>query len=90
MWLEGKWEEVSSLESEIKRDKTKINISFWSWRKEEEEEEEEEEEDKRKEERRKGKRRSQVWNLSMGVWIRVLGCMKFVYGLGLETPNLIP
>ena len=30
-----------------------------------------------------------VWNLSMGVWIRVLGCMEFVYGLGLETPNLI-
>ena len=41
-WLEGKREEVSSLESEIKRDKTKINISFWSRRKEKEEEEEEE------------------------------------------------
>ena len=64
--------------SEIKKgirsnkDKTNINISFWSWIKIERakmekgevkrKEEEEEEEEKRKEERRKGKRRSQVWN----------------------------
>ena len=59
------------MEGEIKRDKTEINISFWSWRKERantnKREEKRKEEEEEEEDHRYGYMSWVVWNLSMGM-----------------------
>ena len=70
-------------------DKTKRNISFWSWRKRKEKREEEEEEKRRKKEGKKKITGMELFSFgieSMDTWF---GTLYFVYGLGLETPKLI-
>ena len=56
-------------------EKGRANTDKREEKRKEEEEEEEEEEEKRKEEIRKGKRRSQVWNLSMDTCLGLYGTM---------------
>ena len=86
------------MESEIKRDKTEINISFWSWRKGEQIRTREKRKEKKKKKKKITGMEFEYGYMPMGVWKSSFSLdsldtwfrtLYLVYGLGLGTPKLI-
>ena len=74
------------MESEIKRDKAEMNISFWSRRKGEQIRTREKRRERKKKKKKKNNKKITGMELGMDTWFRTL---YLVYGFGLGTPKLI-